>query len=161
MCEAVEYLAKEKKLKIQLLVCGRQYYENNVFEKYSHTTYLGMLPNEQFLEKLKNADIFILNSEVESFGLSAVDALSMGCNVLISQNSGVRSVLTLTDADIIFNPHDSSEIAYKIENIISKNNSERILNAIDFERYSWTSVSDRLYKICEKLYKCERYNLIK
>ena len=154
-------MAEQKDIKIELQVCGRQYYEKNVFEGYSHTTYLGMLPNEQFLEKLRNADIFILNSEVESFGLSAVDALSMGCNVLISQNSGVRSILYLTDEDIIFNPHDKLEIANKIENILLKNNAERILDAIDFEQYSWKSVSERLYKICEKLYRCESYDVVR
>ena len=124
-----------------------------MFSKYSHTTYLGMLPNEQFIEKLSNAHIFVLNSEVESFGLSAVEALRAGCNILISQNSGIRSILSLTEEDIIFDTHNHFEIADKVEKLISKNNCMRIMDSIDFNHYSWKNVADRLYKICEAIYR--------
>ncbi len=120
-----------------------------------------MLPNEQFMEKLSNAHVFVLNSEVESFGLSAVDALRAGCNILISQNSGIRSILSLTEEDIIFDAHNPSEIADKIEKLISKNNCKRILDSINFEHYSWKSVANRLYKICEAVYDGKDYNLIR
>ncbi len=147
--------------KIELQICGRRYYDNDIFSEYSHTTYLGMLPNEQFMEKLSNAHVFILNSEVESFGLSAVDALQAGCNILISQNSGIRSILSLAEEDIIFDTHNPLEIADKIEKLISKDNCMRILDSIDFDHYSWKSVTERLYKICEAVYKGENYDFIR
>lgn len=161
VCKAVELLFERIHKKIELQICGRRYYDNDMFLKYPHTTYLGMLPNEQFMEKLSNAHVFVLNSEVESFGLSAVDALRAGCNILISQNSGIRSILSLTEEDIIFDTHNPSEIADKIEKLISKNNCMRILDSINFDHYSWESVADRLYKICEAIYKGENYNLIR
>lgn len=120
-----------------------------------------MLSHEQFMEKLSKAHVFALNSEVESFGLSAVDALKAGCNILISQNSGIRSILSLTEKDIIFDTHNPSEIADKVEKLISQNNCMRIRSSINFDHYSWKNVADRLYKICEAVYKGENYNLIR
>ena len=161
VCKAVELLSERINKKIELQICGRKYYDKDIFSEYPHTTYLGMLPNEQFMEKLRNAHVFVLNSEVESFGLSAVDALRAGCNILISQNSGIRSILSLTEEDIIFDTHNPSEIADKIEKLISKNNCMRILDSVNFDHYSWKNVADRLYKICEAVYKGENYNLIR
>lgn len=161
VCKAVELLSERINKKIELQICGRRYYDNDLFLEYPHTTYLGMLPNEQFMEKLRDSHVFVLNSEVESFGLSAVDALRAGCNILISKNSGIRSILSLSEEDIIFDTHNPSEIADKIEKLLSKNNCKRILDSIDFDHYSWESVAGRLYRICEAVYKGENYNLIR
>ena len=153
-------LANKMEKKIELKICGRKYYKDDLFKEYKNSTYIGMLPYKEFCKELKRNDIFILNSEVESFGLSAVDALLCGCNILISINSGIRSVLKLKEEDTIYDVHNPIEIAEKIEKVLQNKNSERILSTIDFEHYSWKQVSERLYKICYALYTEDDYKNI-
>lgn len=75
VCKAIEILSNNLEKDIELKICGRKYYQENLFEKYRHSIYVGMLPYKEFCKELEKSDIFILNSEVESFGLSPVDAL--------------------------------------------------------------------------------------
>lgn len=161
VCKAIEILANNLEKNIELKICGRKYYQENLFEKYRHSIYVGMLPYKEFCKELEKSDIFILNSEVESFGLSAVDALLCGCSVLISKNSGITFVLDLREEDLIYDVHNPIEIAEKIKIILDKRNSKRILSTIDFEHYTWKQVSERLYKICYALYTGKEYKKIK
>ncbi len=161
VCVAVELLSKRIEQEIELQIYGRKYLNVDTFSQYPHTTYCGMVSQEIFYERLKNSNIFILNSEVESFGLSVVNALLCGCNVLISENSGILSVIDLEENDIIHNTHNPKEIADKLEAVLKNENFERILSKIDFEHYSWQNVSERLYKICYALYKGTDYSSIR
>lgn len=161
VAKAVEILAMYLEKKIELRIFGRKYSVENIFEKYPHSMYIGMLPQADFYNELKKADIFILNSEVESFGLSAIDALYCGCDVLISKNSGIRSILSTNDNDIISDVHDSKEIARKIEEILKEGNNSRLLTSIDVEHYSWRNVAERLYEICVAVYNGEDYSRIR
>lgn len=161
VCKAIEMLANNLENNIELKICGRKYSQKNLFEKYRHSVYVGMLPHKEFCKELKKSDIFILNSEVESFGLSVVDALLCGCSVLISKNSGIISILDLREEDLISDVHNPIEIAEKIKILLDKRNSKRILSAIDFEHYTWKQVSERLYKICFALYIGKDYEKIK
>ena len=161
VAEAVEILSMSFKKKVELKIFGRKYLEENVFDKYPHSMYIGMLPQADFYNELKMADVFILNSEVESFGLSAIDALYCGCDVLISKNSGIRSILSTNENDIISDVHDSEEIARKIERILKEGNNSRLLTSIDVEHYSWRNVAERLYEICAAVYNGKDYSRIR
>lgn len=161
VCKAVEILSKKLKKEIEIKICGEKNFQENIFENYVHSISMGMLSQKEFYEELKKSSLFIVNSEVESFGLAAIDALLCDCSVLISENSGIRSILDLKDEEIIYDVHNSCEIAKKIEFVLNNKNSTRILSKIDFEHYSWKKVADRLYRICNALYQGNDYKKIK
>lgn len=151
IARAVEAL-NQKNVKSQLKIYGAMVHDAKTFSKYGNTLCIGQLESEDFYQELSKSDIFILNSEVESFGLSVIDALQAGCSVLVSQYAGVNSILSLDDNDIIFDPHDINEIIFKIQNVSKNPNNARMVNKIDYEHYSWRNVSDRLVNICNCLY---------
>lgn len=159
--EAVELLNREMNRSFILNVYGRQYYEDGCFSQFSSTKYKGMLPYEQFIQELDKTKLFIINSTVESFGLSVVDALLSGCSVLLTKNTGICSVLTLEETDIIYDNENATEIANKIKFLLENPNNKRILDSIDFEHYTWAKVGERLYAICEALYYGKDYTMIK
>lgn len=160
--EAIELLNQRTELSLTHNVYGRQYHqEKNIFETYPNTYYKGQLSYEQFMEELDNTKVFVVNSIVESFGLSVLDALKCGCSVLISSNTGIQSILDLEDDDIIFDVEDSNEIANKIEKLLHTSNNERILKGMDFKYFSWEKVAERLCDICELVCRNEDYTLIK
>ena len=97
----------------QLEVCGAGYH-GDPFAPFQHTRYLGLLPQAEYWKKLRQTEVFVVNSSLESFGLSALEALSCGCSLLISANAGVCDLLELEETDIIRDPLDTEELKNKL-----------------------------------------------
>ena len=150
VCSAVERINNES---INLNVYGKKTKDKNFFSGYTHTNFVGELEQQKFFSELENTKLFVVNSSVESFSLAAADALERGCSILLSKDSGIRSILKLENTDIIYDNENEDEIAEKIRYLLENPNNERIKNAIDFEKVSWKKTAENLYKACERL--CE------
>ena len=158
VCRAVEKIS-QKIPGISYTVTGRCKNPKS-FSEYPHTLNAGMMPQEKLHEKLCSASVFIQNSTLETFGLAAFEALVCGCSLLVSQNSGIVSILPLEETDIIRNPDDENEIAEKAAHLFENPNSARILQAMNLENHSWKSVSMRLKEICGRLHRGEDYTSV-
>ena len=119
----------------------------------NNTFWVGQTPNDLFLEKLSCAEIFIVNSTLESFSISLMEALSCGCNILVSSNVGALDLLKVESTDIINDVNDTNEIKMKIQNLMEHPNHDRICENIDWDAISWNKSIGRLREICEELYK--------
>ena len=162
VCEAVEKLPQLGILNPAVHVFGKiTRGVKNIFEKYPHTIYRGLLCNENFLKELQKIQLFVVNSTVESFGLVVGEALSCGCSLLISENVGFSDLLKLTEADVIHDIHDTKEISEKIAYLLKHPNNERLVASIDWEHYSKKNVALRLHEICDKLHNGEEYSRIR
>lgn len=142
---AVESLSGELRLEI----CG-----SGLSEDTPNVRYLGQLSHEAFLEKLGETEIFVVNSIFESFSIAAVEALSCGCSLLISEAAGVTGLLTLEENDIIHDPMNAGEIKEKLLHLHTHPNNRRLLSGLDFERWSYAQSVARLEKLCADLIKC-------
>jgi len=63
--------------------------------------YLGMLTDQDYWDALSGADLFVLNSYSENFGNVVTEALSVGTPVLISDQVGVKDLVTKYGAGIV------------------------------------------------------------
>ena len=71
---------------------------------------------------LKKTDIFLLPSLSEGFGLSALEAMSIGVLTLVSNIDGLREIVP---KEFRFNPRDTEDLVSKIESVLfSKNHDE-------------------------------------
>lgn len=154
VCRAVEKMLSEN-IKVELNIFGKIYDECVDLSQFKFAKIHGNMAQEDFYKELCKNDIFILNSDIESFGLAAVDALSCGCSILVSKNCGVLSVMKLNYMDIIDDPHNIDELVKKIKFVYKKPNNKRIIKSIDLINCSWESTANRLLKICNILYKNE------
>lgn len=59
-----------------------------------------------FVEVLQNADVFLLPSETESFGLAALEALSCGIPVVASRVGGIPEVITDGEEGLLYEVGD-------------------------------------------------------
>lgn len=107
-------------------------------------TLMGQVPQDDFIRQLGEADIFVMNSRHESFGLSALDAIKAGCSLLISRNCGVSCVFALEDGDVVKDCEDAAEVADKIEGLLAHPNVERLYHDLDFDTLSWKRTAQRL-----------------
>lgn len=120
-------------------------------KKYRYAKYMGGVPHDQYIQRLQQSQLFVVNSILESFSVSAIEALMCGCSVLISEAAGVTDLLALEETDIIHDPTDKDEIRGKIEYLLEYPNNERILSQLDVEEYSYPNQVKKLEKMCREL----------
>lgn len=141
-------LLNEHGINCHLYIFGTKYRDNDQLEgKYA--SYLGQLSKEDYYEKLDRINCFVLNSEVEPFGLVIADALNCNCSLVISKNVGAASIMKCSEKEVIQNPHDIQEIAVKIKTACECSNSERLFDSIDINSCSESAAYLKLMKIAE------------
>lgn len=96
---AAEYVARKKKLTRDVFFLGKQ---NNVQEK------LGL------------ADLFLLPSDEESFGLAALEAMACEVPVIASDVGGIREVVTHGADGYLFEPRDVGTAAKYALDILNR-----------------------------------------
>ena len=106
---------------------------------------------EQFSAQFYEADLAILPSRSEGFGLAALEALSAGLPVLVSGNSGLGDALKELPfgSSCVVNSEDASEWAKAIRVIHEKKRKLRLREAVKLrksyaEEYHWEGECDRL-----------------
>lgn len=55
--------------------------------------FLGRLPHEKVLQEMQNADIFILPSVNETFGMVYLEAMASGCITVCTKNDGIDGII--------------------------------------------------------------------
>lgn len=152
ICEALQLLIN-RGISLILIVAGDEGKDSDAINAYPFVKNIGLVDGERMRKNMQLSQLFIQNSCFETFGLAPLEALTCGCDVLMSKNVGAISVFkegTIEPADIIENCEDPEEIAAKIECALLSSNHDRLLSGIDLEYNSWDAVAGRLMAFCEK-----------
>ena len=147
---AVEKLI-ERGIPCKLYVFGRKYENNDDIFDFPFVKYMGQLEKDEYYEALDKISLFVMNSELESFGLVFADAVNCNCSLLFSEKVGATSLVETHEEDIVHNPHDIDELSGKVENALHNPNAERIFDSIDIDAASEKTAYQNLKKICEEV----------
>ncbi len=142
---AIDELIEEGyKLKVKLF--GRNYDGNeNISSK--NVEYMGMVPKDKLLEELRNSDIYINNSHVEPFGLSVIDALVSGCDIVINKYVGAASIFKIDKEFVINSENDIKEIKEKIIYVLNNHNNQSVYETI-YKDCDYINTTNKLIDIC-------------
>lgn len=83
-----------------------------------NTKFLGRLAHEKVLKEMRNADIFILPSINETFGMAYIEAMASGCITVCTRNDGIDGIIEDCKNGFLCEPTVESirEILLKIKN---------------------------------------------
>ena len=98
----------------------------------------GFIPATELPILYNGAELLAFPSFIEGFGLIAIEAQTCGCPVAASNITSLPEILG--DSAVLFNPHDSSDIAAKIYQIISNQTIKTTLTQkglINSQLFSW------------------------
>ena len=152
ICKAIAQIRNKLDKPIRFTIIGNAGIDKEAMLKYDFVDYIDHLEHKCVLEKFKTSSLYIQNSYFETFGLCVVEALSMGCNLLVSQNVGALSILNQIEAtDVINNPEDIDEIGEKIIYNLTHSNHERLLASIEKDKTSWEATNQKLNEIIGEL----------
>ena len=110
--------------------------------------FLGTLTRDQVVQEMTNADIFVLPSHVETFGVVIVEALAMGKPVVATRCGGPESILRAQDGELVpVNDVQALSVAMqKIRRDIDIYNPQEIRESC-LARYSEDAITARLQSV--------------
>jgi D-inositol-3-phosphate glycosyltransferase len=151
---------------VRLLILGEDSHEGDESEKErlkaiaaevgvrDRVDFVGSVAHHELPYFYAAADVCVMPSYSESFGLVALEAQACGCPVVASGVSGLRSVVRDEVSGYLIDEHDPAAYAERIGRLLE--NSElaqqmgrrgRLLS----QRFSWTRTADRLEELFEQV----------
>jgi glycosyltransferase involved in cell wall biosynthesis len=111
--------------------------------------FLGNLPQETLAELYSIADITVVPSRVEPFGLVALESLACGTPVIASKAGGLTDFIN-NEVGSFFPMNDYEALASEIIDAINKNEKEQKgerASEYALNNYSWNRVIDELLEV--------------
>lgn len=122
-------LVKNKKENTQLIIIGggeeRFYLEKIIKEKglEKSISFLGILEKDKIIEELANSSIFVMTSKKETFGLSIIEAMSIGLPcVALDDNKQLKNIIKNDINGYLIKDRDKVQMAKKIIDILEDEN---------------------------------------
>lgn len=116
--------------------------------------FLDFVTDAQLPFLYKHAEVFVLPSLYEGFGLPVLEAMKLGCPVITSNVSSLPEAGG--DAALYINPEDTADIAEKIEKVLTdKDLRERMIKKgyQHIKQFSWEKTARDTLEILEEVAK--------
>jgi D-inositol-3-phosphate glycosyltransferase len=107
-------------------------------------------PHTKLADHYRAADVVIVPSRSESFGLVAAEAQACGTPVVASNVGGLSYVVNASESGLLVNDHDPHAFAAAIAAILDHPSfAERLSNgAVDYsQKFSWDATANRLLEL--------------
>jgi D-inositol-3-phosphate glycosyltransferase len=107
-------------------------------------------PHDQLVDFYRAADVLVMPSRSESFGLVAAEAQACGLPVVAARVGGLAYVVDEGASGILVDGHDPQDYATAIRAVLSDPGFQGRLSegAVAFaERFSWPATADRLLEL--------------
>ena len=144
-----------------LLVGGT---EENIRDKYGkiveklaldrNVTFTGFVSDQQAVSMLNSSKIFVLPSTEEGFGLTVLEAMSVGLPCVLSDLAALRE--NFLSAAVFVNPKDIQGLAQAILGLLSdpeKCEKLREKGKVLAKRYSWDVVAKKEFEVFKSVIK--------
>lgn len=141
----------------KLMIIGdgpnREKYEKQVEDLAikENVQFVGKVPNEEVPNYLNEMDIFVVPSaEYESFGVAAVEAMSCGLPVIVSDVDGLKEVVS-EECGIITKRKDINALSSALLKLLADSNKRYVMGQAGIRRvkqlYDWEKNVDEMYSV--------------
>lgn len=150
--KAIELL---KNKNINFVIAGGtnpRVFRNGNVELPKNVKYLGYITDEELKALYEKAYCFIYPSFYEGFGLPPLEAMTLGCPVIISDRASLPEIFG--DSALYCNPEDPRSIKDMIEYLFEHEEKRNELKDKGFKKaakYSWHACANELWSIIRSL----------
>ncbi|HZW56301.1 MAG TPA: glycosyltransferase family 4 protein [Nitrososphaerales archaeon] len=117
--------------------------------------FTGFLPDEEVADLLRSADVMVIPSVYEPFGVVALEAMVAGVPVVASDVDGLGEIIKHEHNGILVFPRDSSSISWGISRVLSDPlNSARLVENAKKDisaKYTWKAVASLTLEAYKKV----------
>jgi len=151
---------------VRLLILGEDSHEGEESEKErlkaiasevgvrDRVDFVGSVAHHELPYFYAAADVCVMPSYSESFGLVALEAQACGCPVVASGVSGLRSVVRDEVSGYLIDEHDPAAYAERIGRLLENSELAQQMGRrgrLLAQRFSWTRTADRLEELFEQV----------
>jgi D-inositol-3-phosphate glycosyltransferase len=151
---------------VRLLILGEDSHEGEESEKErlkaiasevgvrDRVDFVGSVAHHELPYFYASADVCVMPSYSESFGLVALEAQACGCPVVASGVSGLRSVVRDEVSGYLIDEHDPAAYAERIGRLLENSELAQQMGRrgrLLAQRFSWTRTADRLEELFEQV----------
>ncbi|UCF04214.1 MAG: glycosyltransferase [bacterium] len=108
---------------------------------------IGYVPDERLVHYYRHAELFVLPSIFEPFGMTAIEAMACGTPVVASKFGGIRNVIITGDNGLLVDPQDETEFADAISKLLADKGLRDRYGQAGCEtvrqKFSWEAIADR------------------
>lgn len=116
-----------------------------------YVQFIGFVPNEELVFWFNAADLFVLPSLGEGFGIVIIEALSCGIPVVASNIGGIPEIINEDHLGILVPPENTKELSTGILQAINKKwNRNSLIERSKY--YSWDNVAKLTSDVYEKIF---------
>lgn len=118
---------------------------------------LGFVDHQELPAYMADADVFVFASSCEAFGITLLEAMSLGLPIACSKRSCLPELAS--DGAVYFDPEDAESIAKATETIIKDANLRATIAQrakILSEQYSWARCADQTWAFVAETFKTAR-----
>jgi glycogen synthase len=111
-----------------------------------HGSFLGWIGDDVLHSLYRIADVCVVPSIYEPFGLVALEAMASGCPCIVADTGGLREVVPHDEAGLRFRARDPEALVEVATRVLSDDDLGRRLVAEAYEhvrRFDWLDVADR------------------
>ncbi|MNU81073.1 Glycogen synthase [compost metagenome] len=114
--------------------------------------FLGMLPRNEIVKEMQQTDAFVLSSNVETFGVVLIEALSCGKPVVSTKCFGPESIVTSPDVGILCEQNSADLASAMIQMIQNKSDYNRdVIRKYARDQFSNDAVINQLMNVYQTL----------
>jgi D-inositol-3-phosphate glycosyltransferase len=121
----------------------------------ANTDFVGMVGHDRLALYYTAADVCVIPSHYEPFGLVAIEAMACGTPVVASEVGGLKFTVISEETGLLVPPHDVSKFAHAIERILTDDIWARKIrkqaSARVHQNFSWTGVAIQLSDLYRRL----------
>lgn len=126
------------------------------------TTFAGQIPQEYLPTYYAAADVCVVPSYYEPFGLVALEAMAAGTPVVASNVGGLQYSVEHGKTGLLVPPRDPHALAVAIESILVDRSWSRTLGEAGWKRvqsqFSYTGVAGKIYQLYQSLVRSDLNN---
>lgn len=108
---------------------------------------IGYVPDEVMPEYYQHAEVFVLPSLFEPFGMTTQEAMACGTPVIVSKFGGIRTVINNMENGILVDPSNKTEFANMIIKVLEdkklRNKLGEKAHKTVINEFSWEAIADR------------------
>ena len=119
-----------------------------------HGTFLGWIGDDVLHSLYRIANVCVVPSIYEPFGLVALEAMASGCPCIVADTGGLREVVPHNEAGLRFRARDSAALGEMVERVLTDRGLRERLVAEGSEhvlRFDWADVAERTTEVYDEL----------
>ena len=113
----------------------------------SNIVFLGRVSNEKIHEIYQAADLFVLPSSHETFGIAILEAMASGVPAIVARSGGIVSIFTDKKNCLMYEPGNISELKNTLYKLITNAKSREFFTKraqkMVVQNYSWDSIAQQ------------------